>query len=346
MKEFSSITDPQYIPPASFTRFERWCLKLMNDPRDLPFVRLLIFLQLTVIPFALFLFTPVLTSYWWWIAYLVYFFYSQIFVRGPFGLMYHAITHRRLFRKKYNLLNQYIVWFMGPFFGNTPETFFSHHIGMHHAENNMPDDASSTMYFQRDSIKEFGRYYINFIFLGFYQTFTYLFTRKKKKYYMRFTVGEWTFIAACVLLCFVNMKATLLVLVFPVLFSRCIMMLGNWTQHAFIDPSDPDNSFVNAIICVNTSYNRKCWNDGYHIVHHLKPGIHYTDMPGEYLKLKDELAHQKSFVFEQIHYLHIFFFLMTKQYRKLSRYMVNINGTFSSPDEAIQLMKQRTRRFQ
>jgi hypothetical protein len=91
-------------------------------------------------------------------------------------------------------LNKYVIWFVCPFFGHTPETYFVHHVGMHHEENNMDDDTSSTLPYQRDSVRDFFKYYLNFIFLGFKETFMYLVNKKKKKYYMRLTYGEELFL--------------------------------------------------------------------------------------------------------------------------------------------------------
>jgi fatty acid desaturase len=92
-------------------------------------------------------------------------------------------------------------------------------------------------------------------------------------------------------------------------------------------------------------YNQVCWNDGYHIIHHLRPGMHYTEMPAEFLKRKDDFANNKAIVFDSIHYLHIFTWLLTKRYDKLADNLVNINNMFNSREEAIALMKERTRRI-
>ena len=162
---------------------------------------------------------------------------------------------------------------------------------------------------------------------------------------MRLTYGEGAFFALCIVMCFINLQASLWVLIIPFLLSRLVMMLGNWTQHAFVDPNDPENMYRNCYTCINTSYNKKCWNDGYHLMHHLKPGAHYTEMPKLFVKEKDVLAKEKSLVFDGIHYLHLFYFLMTKRYDKIADNLVNINNSFSSKEEAINVLKQRTAKF-
>ncbi len=73
--------------------------------------------------------------------------------------------------------------------------------------------------------------------------------------------------------------------------------------------------------------------------------MHYTEMPGEFLKRKDEFARNKAIVFDGIHYLHIFTFLLTKRYDKLAANLVNLNNMFASDEEAIRLMKERTRKI-
>src|SRR5437870_1238766 len=137
----------------------------------------------------------------------------------------------------------------------------------------------------------------------------------------------------------------MVVFIIPVVFARFVMMLGNWTQHAFVDPQEPDNDLASTIICMNTKYNHKCWNDGYHTIHHIRPGVHYTEHPVIFQQILPEMAANRTLVFADIHYLHIFIYLMTKRYDKLSANLVNIHGAFSNDEHAIALMKSRTKRF-
>jgi fatty acid desaturase len=331
MKVLTTLTDPVYIPKEKYNWYEKFWLNRINDKRDLPFIRLLTHIHILVIPVAILLYTPVLQGWYWWAAYIPYFYVSQMYFKGRFGLMLHCISHRKPFKKGYTWLYNYVIWVVCPFFGHTPETYFVHHMAMHHVENNQADDASSTMAYKRDSLWDFLKYVSRFLLLGFRDTFMYLFNRKRKKLYMRLTYGEMAFYAFCIGMCFVNLKATLWIFIIPFLFARVVMMLGNWTQHSFI---------------INTAYNKTCWNDGYHTVHHLRPAMHYTEIPGEFLKLKSEFARQKTFVFDGIHYLHVFIYLMTKRYDKLADNLVNIDGAFASREEAIALMKERVKKIE
>jgi fatty acid desaturase len=346
MQPLPQLTDPVYVPKEKYTWYDRFWLRYINDPRDLPFIYLLTAIHILVIPSAIVLYTSLLDGWQWWLLYIPYFYISQMYFKGRFGLMLHCISHRKLFKKAYNWMYNWTIWVVCPFFGHTPETYFVHHMAMHHVENNMPDDASSTMKYQRDSLGGFLKYVGRFLILGFRDTFMYLFSRNRKKLYMRLTYGEITFYLFCIGMCFVNFQATLWIFIIPFVFARVVMMLGNWAQHSFLDKNDPEDMFTSAINCVNTKYNHTCWNDGYHTVHHLRPGLHYLEIPGEFLKLQDKFSERKSIIFTGIHYLHIFVWLMGKRYDKLADHLVNINGnTFSTREEAIALMKERTKRI-
>src|SRR3954471_13556797 len=48
-----------------------------------------------------------------------------------------VLGHRPLFRRRYRWLHILMVWLVGPSFGEAPETYFAHHIAMHHLEGNL-----------------------------------------------------------------------------------------------------------------------------------------------------------------------------------------------------------------
>ena len=180
MKSLSTLTDPIYIPKENFSWYDKFWLRIINDKRDLPFIYLLTTIHLTVVPVAILLFTPLLQGWWWWLVAAPSFYVSQLYFKGRFGLMFHCICHRKFFKKPFQWLHGYITWIICPLFGHAPEGYFSHHLGMHHIENNMEDDTSSTMAYQRDSVRDFLVYFFKFLFVGVKNTILYLYHRKRK----------------------------------------------------------------------------------------------------------------------------------------------------------------------
>jgi hypothetical protein len=58
-----------------------------------------------------------------------------------------------------------------------------------------------------------------------------------------------------------------------------------------------------------------------------------------------EYSSNKALVFEGIHFLHIWWYLMTNNYATLANKVVNLHGMFKSKVELIALMRERTRKI-
>ena len=334
-------TDPVYIAPESYSAMDRFFLKLINDKRDLPFVHLILKVAFSIVPLAALLFMPAIQGWLWLLIAAVYLLINNVTYKGPFGLMLHCSSHRPLFRKECGPLNYLIPWVLAPFFGQSPETYFAHHIGMHHVENNMEDDESSTMPYQRDSGPGFTRYFFTFLFTGIYTLAVYHFTKRSKKLCWRTVRGELLFIGFCTALCFVDWQATLVVFILPFLAFRLVAMAGNWVQHTFICPEQPGNDYRNSITCINVKFNHKCWNDGYHISHHINPTMHWTDHPVFFREHLQDFAKNRSVVFAGLNFLDIFIMLMKDDYAKLAAHFVNIDDTFANDAEVIAHLRSR-----
>ena len=346
MKALHRITDPTYREPTKFSSLDLFFIRLIRDPRDLPFVYLTLRITFFMIPLGVLLFMPFVQGWLWWTVAAVYTVLNNVIFKGPFGLMFHCTNHRIWFKKKYNALNYYLPWFVGPFFGQTPETYFSHHIGMHHAENNLPNDKSTTMPYKRDSIKGFAKYLGSFFVMGLVELSQYFIWKKRRKLMYKALGGEAAFFAMCALLCFVSWQATLVVFVLPFFIFRTVTMMGNWAQHSFIDTSDPGNEYRNSITCINTTYNHKCWNDGYHISHHERPAMHWSEHPIWFWKTLDRYVASDAIVFDGIHFLHVFVYLMFNRYDKLAEHFVNLGGRYANDDEVIAMLRTRVQRIE
>ena len=109
MKNLTTITDPVYIPKEKYSSYDKFWLRYINDPRDLPFIYLLTAIHLLVLPTAIILYTPLLKGWYWWLLYIPYFYISQLYFKGRFGLMLHCISHRKLFKKGYTCIYNLII---------------------------------------------------------------------------------------------------------------------------------------------------------------------------------------------------------------------------------------------
>jgi fatty acid desaturase len=265
---------------------------------------------------------------------------------GPYTLMLHAVLHRPLFRRDARWLEAFIPWVLGPLFGQTPGSFGVHHLGMHHPENNTGEDLSGTTTYRRDSFTGFLHYWATFFFRGLPDLLGYLGRRRRTAMQRQLIVGELAWLSAVVGLSLVSWKATLIVLVLPLVAIRFLMMAGNWAQHAFVDVAEPDNSWRNSTCLVNARYNHNCHNDGYHIVHHLEPGLHWTEMPGWFQERLETFGANDAIVFSGLTNNQVVFWcLMRQQWGRLADAMVDLPGApVRTREEKIAFLQDRVRR--
>jgi hypothetical protein len=336
------ITDPVFEAREREGIVDRIAAGMINDRRDVPFVKLMVMLTFIVVPAALYFYLA--PSFPWWAA-AAYLILILGVLLGPYILMLHNTSHRALWRPEYSWLKGYIPNVLGPFFGETPNTYYVHHIGMHHPENNLFDDLSTTMPYDRDKLSHFARYLGRFYVLGIIELGHYMWVRRRFKLFRKAIGGEIVYIGAMLALAIIDWQATLVVFLIPLFFARFGMMAGNWAQHAFIDPSDPANPYRNSITCINSTYNRRCFNDGYHIGHHVKANRHWTEMPGDFLASRETYAAEDAIVFEKIDFFVVWAFLMLKRYDWLANHYVDLGGTQRTREELIAYLRERTKRI-
>jgi fatty acid desaturase len=323
--------------PARYARFAR---AVLNDARDWPFIPVALQCSL-VLPLAAALF--VLRRFPWWLG-AAYVAFVVLGLTDRFVLMLHNTSHRPVCRKRYRALNHVIPWLLGPFFGESPQSYFVHHVGMHHPENNMESDASSTLRYQRDSFVDFLSYFFRFLSIGIVELVLYLRRRRRAALVRKLLTGELTYMIVIAALAVYSWQATLTVFVLPLVIVRFLMMAGNWGQHAFIDHAAPSNSYLNSITCVDSRYNRRCFNDGYHIGHHLKATMHWSELPGELSRNRLAYGREGALVFANTDFFLVWLSLMTGCHRRLARHYVHVgSGPAPSVDEIVALMRARLR---
>ncbi len=319
---------------------ERTALPYMRDERDLIFIRVAVSVTAVVPSLALILF--LLPPMWVGLLAVPYIGFVFLNFGGRYGLMLHATGHRPMFKREYSQLNHYIPFALGPFLGHTPTSFAAHHMWMHHAENNMLGDGSSTLPYRRDHFPHFLHYWFRFFAFGHIHLLRYLVLRGRTKTAVRFVLGELYWIALASVALWLNWAAALVVFVIPLVMMRWLMMAGNWSQHAFVDIDNPDCGMRNSTCLTNTNYNRKCYNDGYHIVHHMKPAMHWSEMPAYHEANLEHFSENDCLVFDGIaDNQHIWFLLMFHRYETLADHMVDLRPR--THEEKIAYLKRRVR---
>lgn len=78
---------------------------------------------------------------------------------------------------------------------------------------------------------------------------------------------------------------------------------------------------------------------------HEKPTLHWTEHPLHFQQNIDRYAANEAIVFDGIHFLHVWAYLMSKRYDLLAKSYVNIGNRFKSDEEVISFLRQRTQRF-
>mmetsp|Transcript_78465 Transcript_78465/g.138657 ORF Transcript_78465/g.138657 Transcript_78465/m.138657 type:complete len:184 (-) Transcript_78465:609-1160(-) len=95
--------------------------------------------------------------------------------------------------------------------------------------------------------------------------------------------------------------------VFPLLFVMALfLMQGNWSQHIFVHPhiatipqkrsSYRYNCYL-TYQCMNATLNLRSFNDGYHVTHHIKSRLHWSELASDFLNNFDKYAEHDVIIF-------------------------------------------------
>jgi hypothetical protein len=333
------LTDPTEAPRYPDSPLSRWCQRALHDPRDEVFVRLTLRVVATMAVAQALLWAawrhdvaPLLAS----VAYAG----LALWLLAPVILMLHNTMHRRFLRSSWLSAAHPLVM---TFFFGIPTGYAPHHLAMHHVEDNAEEDLSSTMRYRRDSFAHFLVYFFRFLLLGLPEVSWYLIRRGRFRPARKLILGELAHIALVVSVCAYDWRLGVVAFLGPTLVVRFAMMAGNWGQHAFLNTERPNDGFANAFTCINSGYNQRAFNDGYHIGHHRRQGRHWTEMPQELLDRRAEYAAADAVIFEGLDSFLVAVLLWTGQWRLLARRFVRLEGRERSDDEVIALLKARVR---
>ena len=281
--------------------------KILRDPRDTPALRLMVSLTLTAIPiFAiqLVLGKPrLLLVVAFYLA--LYGLKFQRFVR-MFSAS-HLEAHRRhgYFSDKYDrVFGRYLEFFLGYLYGNAPELGRTAHVCLHHRENSGPDDTRNNTGYDRTSRLDFLWYLSDNIWtvLGI-APYLYFRSRGDEKNRRRMLGGILRYYLYFAAVFIFDWRIGLLFVLVPMLCMNFINAITAWVQHAFCDPDRPEDYFTNTVTVVDDI---NFMNEGYHLAHHHRASLHWTEMPEHSERIRDRMREAGSLVFKDLDFMGLF----------------------------------------
>ncbi|MGB3493549.1 MAG: fatty acid desaturase [Elainellaceae cyanobacterium] len=271
-----------------------------------------------------------------------YVIFNLLIYARSFILALHYSTHTPIFNRKWQFLKHINTSILCNFFGMPLWTYYAHHIAMHHCENNMlPHDVSSTMPYQRSSKLEHLKYMLRYVFLIWIELPYHLVKQNRAKVAIRSAVGSLAFFATVFCLYQVKPVATLFVFVLPTIILSFALMEGNWKQHIFVDPDDPNNNYKSTFACINTPKNSLNFNDGYHVEHHENPAMPWHRLPTYFQKQISNYAKHDGFIFTDIGSGQVGTLVLNGQLEQLADHYVNVGQKERTKEELVAEFKRR-----
>jgi hypothetical protein len=170
---------------ALLQKYINWTHTFLADPRDTVFVSHIISSFCTVVPSAIVL----LYRFSW--LHAIFHAIMLVFTIPPFILMLHCVSHKKISKSGIPWAEKLIFYVLSPFYGQTWNTFYYHHVKHHHIEDNGPLDLSSTMWYDRDNWFHFLIYYCRFYFLIGIELPTYFLKKGHPQWALNVFAGEY-----------------------------------------------------------------------------------------------------------------------------------------------------------
>jgi len=298
----------QFLSQAYDRFIDRLGQKVLRDCRDTPALRIMVSLTLTAVP--IFVIQLVLGKPRLLLAIAFYLslcgFKFQRSVRMFSAKHVEAHRPHGYFSGEYDkVLGRYVEFFLGYLYGDLPELGRTVHVRLHHKENGGPDDNVYSSGYDRTSPLDFFWYLSDNIWtaLGL-APYAYFKAKGQEQNRKRMFWGITRYCVYFGAVFIYDWRIGIVFVLVPLLCMNFIMAIAAWVQHAFCDPEHPEDYFA----CTVTIFDDvNFMNEGYHLCHHHRSGLHWTEMPAHMEQIRDKMKESGSLVFRDLDFMELFF---------------------------------------
>jgi fatty acid desaturase len=297
----------EFLSCAYDRTIERLGQKVLRDVRDAPALRVMISLTLTVVPIFVAQLILGRPRPWLVVAFYLalYGLKFQRFVRMFSASHVEAHRPQGFFTGKFDkVFGRYFEFFLGYFYGNLPELGRTAHVCLHHRENAGFDDTRNTMGYDRTSRLDFLWYVSDNIWtvLGL-APYAYFRAKGDEKNRKRMLLGMASYYAYFGAVFAYDWRIGIFYVLVPILCMNFINAITAWVQHAFCDPEHPEEFFANTVTVMDEV---NFMNEGFHLCHHHRSSLHWTEMPVHFERIRDRMREAGSLVFRDLDFFGLF----------------------------------------